>query len=126
MLILFKEDYFGMFVHAAGPSCGRRSTRDPADAARRRIVLFAFCSDGFGGRDWSETWEWDGVAWEEQTIGNRMHSLGAPPYYYGMHLGEEGPHEELPGLVGPIFSECNARHYYARWRDELARPAGRL
>ena len=64
----------------------------------------------------------DGVAWEEQVVGNRMHDLGEHPYFYGMHLGEEGPHEELPGLVGPIFSECNARHFYMRWRDELAKP----
>ncbi len=64
----------------------------------------------------------DGVAWSGQVSGNKMRVADDRPYYYGMCLGEEGPDPELPGIVGSPLSEHNARYFYGRWRDEMARP----
>ena len=41
------------------------------------------------------------------------------PYFYGLGLGEEKPHPDLPGLVGSTANEFYARNFFLRWRDAL-------
>ncbi len=63
--------------------------------------------------------EEDSEAWTQQYIGSRIPDARDQRYYYGMGLGEDGNHPDLPGLVGSCFNEHYARQFYLRWRDEM-------
>ena len=47
-------------------------------------------------------------------------------FFYGLGLGEEKPHPELPGLVSVTANEFYARHFFSRWRNELQAVEGQL
>ncbi len=61
----------------------------------------------------------DSYAWSQQFLGSDISYLNETPFYYGLGLGEESDHPELPGTVGRCFNEHYARSFYARWREDL-------
>jgi hypothetical protein len=61
----------------------------------------------------------DSEVWVQQFQGSNIDFADDRPYYYGLGLGEEAPHPELPGLVSVTANEFYARHFFRRWRDEL-------
>jgi len=61
----------------------------------------------------------DSEAWMQQHVGSRADFAEDRPYFYGLGLGEEKPHPELPGLVGVTANEFYARSFFGRWRDAL-------
>ena len=61
----------------------------------------------------------DSEVWVQQFQGSNIDFADDKPYYYGLGLNEEKPHPELPGLVSVTANEFYARHFFARWRDEL-------
>ncbi|TGD73551.1 aromatic ring-hydroxylating dioxygenase subunit alpha [Mangrovimicrobium sediminis] len=61
----------------------------------------------------------DSYAWSEQYIGSSIDYLNDTPYYYGMGVGEEGAHPDLPGQVGRTYNEHYARSFYQRWREDV-------
>jgi phenylpropionate dioxygenase-like ring-hydroxylating dioxygenase large terminal subunit len=61
----------------------------------------------------------DSEVWSQQFIGSNIDFADDRPYFYGLGLGEEKPHADLPGLVSVTANEFYARHFFARWRDEL-------
>ena len=61
----------------------------------------------------------DSYAWSQQFEGSCIQQLNDTPYYYGMGLGEDGAHPELPGQVGRTYNEHYARSFYQRWRDDM-------
>ena len=65
----------------------------------------------------------DAEVWVQQFKGSNIDFADDRPYYYGLGLGEEGPHPELPGLVSVTANEFYARQFFSRWRDDL-RAAG--
>jgi len=63
--------------------------------------------------------EEDSEAWTQQYLGSKMPNARDQRYYYGMGLGEECEHSELPGLSGNSYNELYARQFYLRWQAEL-------
>ena len=61
----------------------------------------------------------DSEVWVQQFQGSNIDFADDRPYYYGLGLGEEEPHPELPGLVSVTANEFYARHFFSRWRDDL-------
>jgi hypothetical protein len=61
----------------------------------------------------------DSEAWMQQYLGSNIDFADDKPYFYGLGLGEEGPHPELPGLVDVTANEHYARAFYRRWRAAL-------
>lgn len=61
----------------------------------------------------------DSEAWMQQFKGSNIDFADDRPYYYGLGLGEEGPHPDLPGQVGSTANEFYARSFFQRWRDDL-------
>lgn len=61
----------------------------------------------------------DSEAWMQQYRGSRADLADERPYFYGLGLGEEAPHPELPGLVSVTANEFYARRFFLRWRDAL-------
>jgi Ring hydroxylating alpha subunit (catalytic domain) len=61
----------------------------------------------------------DSLAWRQQIIGSGIEYLNDTPYFYGLGIGEEGPHPELPGTVGRCSNEHFARQFYLRWYQEM-------
>ena len=61
----------------------------------------------------------DSEVWVQQFKGSNIDFADDRPYFYGLGLGEEAPHPVLPGLVSVTANEFYARHFFARWRDEL-------
>jgi hypothetical protein len=61
----------------------------------------------------------DSEAWMQQFLGSKIDFADDRPYYYGLGVGEEKPHPELPGLVGVTANEAYARHFFKRWRAAL-------
>lgn len=61
----------------------------------------------------------DSEVWAQQFRGSNIDFADDRPYFYGLGLGEEKPHPQLPGLVSVTANEAYARHFFARWRDEL-------
>ena len=61
----------------------------------------------------------DAEVWTQQFQGSNIDFADDRPYFYGLGLGEEGPHDELPGLVSVTANEFYARQFFMRWRDEL-------
>ena len=62
----------------------------------------------------------DSEAWTQQLIGSRIDFADDRPYFYGLGLGEEKPHADLPGMVACTANEHYARSFFLRWRDTLA------
>jgi len=61
----------------------------------------------------------DAEVWVQQFRGSNIDFADDRPYFYGLGLNEEKPHAQLPGLVSVTANEFYARHFFARWRDEL-------
>jgi len=61
----------------------------------------------------------DSYAWSQQFEGSDIRFLNDRPYYYGLGLGEESAHPQLPGVVGRCYNEHYARSFYARWRIDM-------
>ena len=68
----------------------------------------------------------DAEVWAQQFQGSNIDFADDRPYYYGLGLGEEQPHPELPGLVSVTANEFYARHFFSRWRDDLQAVEGQL
>lgn len=66
----------------------------------------------------------DSEAWSQQFLGSNIDFADDRPYFYGLGQGEESPHPDLPGLVGSTANEFYARHFFQRWRDEIAAAEG--
>ena len=67
----------------------------------------------------------DSEVWMQQFKGSNIDFADDRPYFYGLGLGEEKPHPELPGLVSVTANEFYARHFFSRWRDDLRAVEGR-
>lgn len=61
----------------------------------------------------------DSEVWVQQFQGSNIDFADDKPYFYGLGLNEEKPHPDFPGLVSVTANEFYARHFFARWRDEL-------
>ncbi len=61
----------------------------------------------------------DSEAWQQQFIGSNIDFANDKPYFYGMGLGEEKTHADMPGLLGSTANEHYARAFYQRWRQAL-------
>jgi nitrite reductase/ring-hydroxylating ferredoxin subunit len=61
----------------------------------------------------------DSEAWMQQYIGANIDFADDRPFYYGLGLGEEARHPELPGLVSHTANEYYARAFFMRWREAL-------
>ena len=61
----------------------------------------------------------DAEAWSQQVIGNAIEVADSVPYHYGLGLGEDTLHPEIPGRVGSCYNEHYAREFYKRWRDDI-------
>ncbi len=62
----------------------------------------------------------DSEVWMQQYRGANVDFADDRPFFYGLGLGEEALHPELPGLVSVTANEFYARHFFRRWRDEIA------
>ena len=90
----------------------------PADAPDSiKQVLRTNYSSFFGPGGMLE--QEDSEAWMQQYLGSNIDFADDHPYYYGLGLGEEKAHPEMPGLVSVTANEFYARHFFTRWRDEL-------
>lgn len=63
--------------------------------------------------------EEDSEAWTQQYLGARIPDARDASFYYGLGLGEDGPHPELPGAVGSCYNEHYARGFYQRWKNDM-------
>lgn len=61
----------------------------------------------------------DAEVWAQQYLGSNIDFADDRPYYYGLGLGEEKLHPDMPGLVSVTANEFYARHFFTRWRDDL-------
>jgi phenylpropionate dioxygenase-like ring-hydroxylating dioxygenase large terminal subunit len=61
----------------------------------------------------------DAEAWVQQFRGSNIDFADDHRYFYGLGLGQEKSHPELPGLVSVTANEFYARHFFSRWRDDL-------
>jgi len=68
----------------------------------------------------------DAEVWTQQFIGSNIDFADDRPYYYGLGLGEEKTHPDMPGLVSVTANEFYARHFFTRWRNELMAVEGEL
>ena len=93
---------------------------DAPDAVKR--VLRTNYSSFFGPGGILE--QEDSEVWVQQFKGSNIDFADDRPYFYGLGLGEEAPHPELPGLVSVTANEFYARHFFARWRDDLQAVGG--
>jgi hypothetical protein len=90
----------------------------PADApAAVKRVLRTNYSSFFGPGGILE--QEDSEVWVQQFKGSNIDFADDRPCFYGLGLGEEAPHPDLPGLVSVTANEFYARHFFARWRDDL-------
>lgn len=64
----------------------------------------------------------DGDQWRAVTDGGRGYMTNRQWSYIGMGLGHERTDPVLPGQVGLLISESNARAWYRRWRDLMVAP----
>lgn len=63
--------------------------------------------------------EEDAEAWQQQYKGSEIRQEESKPYYYGLGLGEETTHPELPGMIGSCYNEHYARQFYLRWQQDI-------
>jgi phenylpropionate dioxygenase-like ring-hydroxylating dioxygenase large terminal subunit len=90
----------------------------PADAPDHiKQILRTNYSSFFGPGGMLE--QEDSEVWVQQFQGSNIDFADDHPYFYGLGLGEEKPHPDLPGLVSVTANEFYARHFFARWRDDL-------
>ena len=90
----------------------------PADApANIKRILRQNYSSFFGPGGILE--QEDSEAWMQQYLGSKIDFADDKPYFYGMGLNEEGPHEEMPGQLGTVANEHYARAFFLRWRAQL-------
>ncbi|MFT4825097.1 MAG: phenylpropionate dioxygenase-like ring-hydroxylating dioxygenase large terminal subunit [Halioglobus sp.] len=90
----------------------------PADAPESiKKVLRTNYSSFFGPGGILE--QEDSEVWVQQFQGSNIDFADDRPYFYGLGLNEEKAHPDLPGLVSVTANEFYARHFFARWRDEL-------
>lgn len=61
----------------------------------------------------------DSEVWMQQFRGANIDFADDRPFFYGLGLGEEAPHAELPGMVSVTANEHYARAFFQRWRDAL-------
>ncbi|WP_238946873.1 aromatic ring-hydroxylating oxygenase subunit alpha [Seongchinamella unica] len=61
----------------------------------------------------------DSEVWVQQYRGASIDFADDRPFFYGLGLGEEAGHPQLPGLVSVTANEFYARHFFRRWRDDL-------
>ncbi|MEZ5376841.1 MAG: aromatic ring-hydroxylating dioxygenase subunit alpha [Acidimicrobiales bacterium] len=61
----------------------------------------------------------DGDQWQEVTNSGRGYMTRNDWSYIGMGLGHEFTDPDLPGELGLLISESNARAFYRRWQDLL-------
>ncbi len=90
--------------------------------AHIREQLRAKYNTGFGPGGFIE--QEDSYAWSRQAEGSAISFLDDTPYYYGLGIGEEFTHEQLPGTIGRCFNEHYARSFYQRWKDDMTRGEG--
>jgi len=68
------------------------------------------------------TWEQDDADnWMQATQASRGVACRRVPLNYQMGLGREGVHDDLPGRVGPFFSDTCQRNFYRRWAEVMSR-----
>ncbi len=97
----------------------------PADAPDHiKKVLRTNYSSFFGPAGILE--QEDAEVWAQQFLGSNIDFADDRPYFYGLGLGEEKPHPDMPGLVSVTANEFYARHFFARWRDDLQAAEDRL
>jgi len=63
----------------------------------------------------------DGENWEQVTEGARIAAAQEHPFHFGMALGREYTHADLPGRCGSILSEHTQRAMYRHWRDLMVK-----
>jgi hypothetical protein len=68
----------------------------------------------------------DSEVWAQQFLGSNIDFADDRPYYYGLGLGEETPHPDMPGLVSVTANEFYARHFFTRWKNDLQAVEGSL
>jgi hypothetical protein len=95
--------------------------RDAPPAVKQALKRFYQLTFGPGGIFEQD----DGENWEGVTAGARGTQAARHPYYYGMGLGSDGPHPDLPGRVSHVYSEHPQRGFYQVWR-ELMLKGGRV
>jgi ethylbenzene dioxygenase alpha subunit len=61
----------------------------------------------------------DGDQWQEVTAAGRGYMTNHDWSFIGMGLGHEFTDPDLPGELGLLISESNARAFYRRWQDLL-------
>lgn len=61
----------------------------------------------------------DSEVWAQQFLGADIDFADDRPFFYGLGLGEEKEHPDLPGLVSVTANEFYARHFFTRWREDL-------
>ena len=61
----------------------------------------------------------DSEAWTQQYLGSNIDFADDKPYFYGLGLGEEKPHPDLPGMLSVTANEYYARAFFSRWRSAL-------
>lgn len=90
----------------------------PADApedVKKTLRANYSCFFGPGGILEQE----DSEAWSQQYLGSNIDYVDDRPYFYGLGLGEEKTHPDLPGMVDVCANEHYAREFFKRWRDDL-------
>jgi len=88
---------------------------DAPDAVKK--VLRTNYSSFFGPGGMLE--QEDSEAWMQQFIGANIDFADDRPFFYGLGLGEEKAHPDLPGMVDVTANEHYARAFYQRWRAAL-------
>ena len=90
----------------------------PADApAQLKKLLRSNYTSFFGPGGMVE--QEDAESWMQQFRGADLDFADDRPFYYGLGLGEEQPHPELPGLVSGTANEFYARAFFQRWHAAL-------
>ena len=66
----------------------------------------------------------DAEAWMQQNLGANIDFADDRKFFYGLGLGEEGTHPDLPGTVTTGANEYYARAFFSRWREDLLAAEG--
>ena len=61
----------------------------------------------------------DSEAWTQQFLGANIDFADDRPFFYGLGLGEERRHPDMPGMVDVTANEHYARAFYKRWHAAL-------
>ena len=91
----------------------------PADAPDKlKKLMRANYSSFFGPGGILE--QEDAESWMQQYLGANIDFADDRPFYYGLGLGEESTHPDMPGLISKTANEYYARAFFQRWRDAIA------